>query len=94
MVRLNDVSHRVIRLTRGSPPATSGDIQISEELTYINDIKVSNLPTESTEILLALHRTILHLHPDRPGGSGRSLHPSLLRMPPGPVGYQRRRRQA
>ena len=52
-VRLNDGSHRVIRLTRGSPSATSGDIQIGEDLTYVDDIEVSNLPTESIEILLS-----------------------------------------
>ena len=51
-VRLNDDSHRDIRLTRGSPSATSGDIQIGEELTYVGNIEVSNLPTESIEILL------------------------------------------
>jgi len=41
-VRLNDSSHRVIRLTRGSPSATSGDTssdQISEELPYVDDIE-------------------------------------------------------
>ena len=52
-VRLNDGRHRIIRLTRGSPSATSGDIQISEELTYVDDIEVSNLPTDSIKILLS-----------------------------------------
>jgi len=47
-VRLNDGSHRVIRLTRGSPSATSGDIQIGEELTYVDDIEVSNLHRDPT----------------------------------------------
>jgi len=52
-VRLNDGSHEVIRLTRGSPSATSGDLQIGEELTYVDDIEVSNLLTKSIEILLS-----------------------------------------
>ena len=50
---LNDGSLGVLRLTRGSPPAISGDIQIGEELTYVDDIEVSNLPTESIEILFS-----------------------------------------
>ena len=51
--RLNDGSHRVIKLVMGSSSATSGDIQINEELTHVGDIKVSNLPTELIEILLS-----------------------------------------
>ena len=52
--RLNDGSHRVIKLVIGSPSATSGDIQIGEEFTHVDDrdIKVSKLPIESIEILL------------------------------------------
>jgi len=52
-VRPNDGSHRVIRLVPGSSSATSGEIQIDEELTLVDDIKVSNLPTELMEILLS-----------------------------------------
>ena len=52
-VRLNDGSHRVIRLAIGSSPTTSGNIQICEELTYVDNIEVSNLPTESIEILVS-----------------------------------------
>jgi len=51
--RLNDGSHRVIKLVMGSPSATSGDIQIREELTHVDDIKVSNLRIESTDVLLS-----------------------------------------
>ena len=38
-IRLNDGSHRVIKLVIGSPSATSGDIQIGEELTHVDDIE-------------------------------------------------------
>ena len=38
--RLNDGSHRVIKLAMGSSSATSGDIQIGEELTHVDDIEV------------------------------------------------------
>ena len=51
--RLNDGSHRVIKLVIGSPSATSGDIQIGEELTHVDDIEMSNLPIESIDILLS-----------------------------------------
>jgi len=34
--RLNDGSHRVIKLVIGSPSATSGDIQIGEEFTHVH----------------------------------------------------------
>jgi len=52
-IRLNDGSHRVIKLVIGSPSATSGDIQTGEELTHVDDIEVSNLPIESIDILLS-----------------------------------------
>jgi len=51
--RLNDGSHRVIKLANGSPSATSGDIQMGEELTHVDDIEVSNLPIESIDVLLS-----------------------------------------
>jgi len=51
--RLNDGSHRVIKLVIGSPSATSGDIQIGGELIHVDDIEVSNLPIESIDILLS-----------------------------------------
>jgi len=51
--RLNDVSHRIIKLAIGSPSATSGDILMGEELTHVDDIEVSNLPIESTDVLLS-----------------------------------------
>jgi len=51
--RLNDGSHRVIKLVIGSPSATSGDIHMGEELTHVDDIEVSNLPIESIDILLS-----------------------------------------
>ena len=44
--RLNDGSHRVIKLVIGSPSETSGDTQIGEELIHFDDIEVSNLPIE------------------------------------------------
>jgi len=73
-VRLNDGSHRVIRLTRGSPPATSGDIQIGEGPTCIDDIEVSNLPTESIEILLSgLPDSNVRLHLISLGGVDRDV---------------------
>jgi hypothetical protein len=51
--RLNDGSHRIIKLAIGSPSATSGDILMGEELTHVDDIEVSNLPIESTDVLLS-----------------------------------------
>ena len=50
--RLNDGRHRVIKLAIESPSATSGDIQMGEELTHVDDIKVSNLPMKSIDVLL------------------------------------------
>jgi len=37
----------------GSSSATSGDIQIGEKLTHVDDIEVCNLPADSIEILLS-----------------------------------------
>ena len=51
--RLNDGSHRVIKLAIESPSATSGDIQMGEELTHVHDIEVSNLPIEAIDVLLS-----------------------------------------
>ena len=35
------------------PPHNSGDIQMGEELTHVDDIEVNNLPLESIDILLS-----------------------------------------
>jgi len=73
-VRLNDGCHRVIRLVMGSSSATSADIQISEELTHVDDIKVRNLPTESIEILLSgPPDSSVRLHLISLGGVGRDV---------------------
>ena len=72
--RLNDGSHRVIKLVMGSPSATSGDIQIGEELTHVDDIKVSNLPIESIDVLLSdPPDSNVCLHLISPGGIGRDV---------------------
>ena len=70
----HDGSHRVIRLTRGSPSATNGDIQIGEELTYVDDIEERNFPTESIEILLlGLPDSNVRLQVINLGGVGRDV---------------------
>ena len=51
-VRLNDDSHSHKARNR-LLTTTSGDIQICEELTYMDNIKLSNLLTESIEILVS-----------------------------------------
>jgi len=51
--RLNDGSHRVIKLAIASPSATSGDVQMGEEFNHVDDIEVSNLPMESIDVLLS-----------------------------------------
>jgi len=51
--RLNDSSRRVIKLLIGSPSATSGDIQIREGPTQVDDIEASKVPIESIDILLS-----------------------------------------
>jgi len=72
--RLNDGSHGVIELVMGSSSATSGDIQIGEELTHVDDIKVNNLPTESIEILLSgPPDSDVHLYLISLGGVGRDV---------------------
>jgi hypothetical protein len=45
--------HIIIKLTIGSPSATSGDILMGEELTHVDNIEVRNLPIESTDVLLS-----------------------------------------
>ena len=52
-IRLNDGSHGVIKLAMGSSSATSGNIQIGEELTHVDDIEACNLPAESMGTLLS-----------------------------------------
>jgi len=70
----HDGSHRVIRLTRGSPSATNGDIQIGEELTYVDDIEERNFSTESIEILLlGLPDSNVRLQVINLGGVGRDI---------------------
>jgi len=51
--RLNDGSHRVIGLALGSSAASDGDLMIGEEVTHIDDVGVTNLPSEVVGILLA-----------------------------------------
>ena len=46
--------HIIIKLTIGSPSATSGDILMGEELTNVDDIQVGNLPIESIDVLRLL----------------------------------------
>jgi len=45
--------HIIIKLTIGSPSATSGDILMGEELTHVDEFKVRNLPIESIDVLLS-----------------------------------------
>jgi len=74
--RLNDGSHRVIKLVVGSPSATSGDIQMGEELNHVDDIEVSNLPIESIHILLSgPPDSKVRLHLISLGGVGRDVFP-------------------
>jgi len=73
-VRLNDGSHRVIRLATGSSSATSGKFRIGEELTLVDDIDVRSLPTESIEILLSgPPYSSVRLHLISLGGVGRDV---------------------
>jgi len=72
--RLNDGSHRVIKLAIGSPSATSGDIQMGEELTHVDDIKVSNLLMKSIDVLLSgPPDSNIRLHLINLGGVGRDV---------------------
>jgi len=67
-------SHRVIKLAIGSPSATSGDIQMGEELTHVDDIEVSNLPMESIDVLLSdSPDSKVHLHLISLGGVGKDV---------------------
>ena len=72
--RLNDGSHRIIKLAIGSPSATSGDIQMGEELTHVDDIEVSNPPVESIDVLLSgAPDSKVRLHLISLGGVGRDV---------------------
>ena len=72
--RLNDGSRRVIKLAIGSPSATSGEIQMGEELTHFDDIEVSNLPIESIDVLLSVSPdSKVRLHLINLGGVGRDV---------------------
>ena len=65
---------RVIKLAIGSPSATSGDIQMGEELTHVDDIEVSNLPIESIDVLLSgAPDSKVRLHLISLGGVGRDV---------------------
>jgi len=72
--RLNDGSHRIIKLSSGSPSATSGDILMGEELTHVDDIEVSNLPIESIDVLVSgAPDSKVRLHLISLGGVGRDV---------------------
>ena len=72
--RLNDVSHRIIKLAIGSPSATSGDILMEKELTHVDNIEVSNLPIESIDVLLSgTPDSKVRLHLISLGGVGRDV---------------------
>jgi len=70
----NDGSHRIIKLSSGSPSATSGDILMGEELTHVDDIEVSNLPIKSIDVLLSgAPDSKVRLHLISLGGAGRDV---------------------
>jgi len=72
--RLNDGSHRIVRLSIGSPSATSGDIVMGEELTHVDDIEVSNLSIEFIDVLLSgAPDSKVRLHLISLGGVGRDV---------------------
>jgi len=72
--RLNDGSHRVIKLAIESPSATSGDIQMGEALTHVDDIEVSKIPIESIDVLLSgSPDSRVRLHLSSLGGVGRDV---------------------
>jgi hypothetical protein len=72
--RLNDGSHRVIKLAIASPSATSGDVQMGEEFNHVDDIEVSNLPMESIDVLLSgPPDSKVRLHLISLGGVGRDV---------------------
>jgi len=45
IARLNDGSHIIMGLVMGSSAATSGELQIGEKLSQIDDIEIVHLPT-------------------------------------------------
>jgi len=54
-------------LVTGSSAATSGELQIGEELSQIDDIDIVSLPTESVRVLLA-------------GSPGSSVHLNIISL--------------
>ena len=74
IARLNDGSHRIMGLVTGSSAATSGELQIGEELSQIDDIDIVSLPTESVRVLLAgSPGSSVHLHIISLEGVGRDV---------------------
>ena len=51
--RLNGGSHRVIGMASSSASAASGELQIGEEITSIDNTELANMPKESVGVLLS-----------------------------------------